>query len=86
MRIGDWAVVTMMGGILTYDLVTPPGETVSEAVDRYLERRPILTTIFIGITAGHLLNRIPVYLDLYALFFAGVGRFVRRSIHNAQPS
>ena len=79
MRTGDYAVVTLMGGVLVYDLATEPGETVSEAVDRYLERRPILTTIFVLITAGHLLNRLPVYLDFYALFFRGVGRVWKKS-------
>lgn len=88
MRPRDKAVITMWVGILAWDLTCPPHETISEAVDDYLDKRPLVTTIFIGLTAAHLLNRLPAWADVFALFFAAVGRSAKQSVqeHLAQPS
>lgn len=53
--------------VAAYDMLAPEGETLSEGVDRALERHPLLTTAAIGATALHLLNvlrpeRDPIHL------------------------
>ena len=58
-----WA--TLATGVALYDLYAPEGETMSEAVDRALER-PYLRYMAIGtvaVTAAHLLNVLPPQID-----------------------
>ena len=38
-------------------------EMLSQAVDRYLVRRPVLTYVVVGAVALHLLNRLPAFAD-----------------------
>ncbi|MCT7369479.1 DUF7427 family protein [Mycolicibacterium llatzerense] len=38
-------------------------EMLSQAVDRYLERRPFLTWLVVGAVSLHLLNRLPPFAD-----------------------
>lgn len=55
-----WGVLAT--GVVAYDVLCPPGETLSEGVDRALERSPLskASTIALGaITLAHLLNQIP---------------------------
>lgn len=49
-----WAALGI--GVIGYDLLCPPGETLSEGVDRALETRKVLTMAAIGVTALHLAN------------------------------
>lgn len=43
-------------------------ELLSEAVDRYLDRRPWVTRLAVGYLAAHLLNLVPARVDpLYRL-------------------
>jgi len=49
-----WAAV--IGGVCLIDYFAPEGQTLSEGVDRALEKRPLLTAAAIGMTAMHLLN------------------------------
>lgn len=59
-----WAV--MATGILAYELVAPPGELLSEGVDRALERSSLAkaaTLGAIGCTALHLANVLPERID-----------------------
>jgi hypothetical protein len=57
------ALVTIIGGGLIYDAFCAKGETVSEAVHRAKEKRPITTSVIIGTTALHLLNVLPKPID-----------------------
>lgn len=43
-------------GVAAYDYLAPQGETMSEAVDRAIERHPIATIAAVGAVALHLLN------------------------------
>ena len=56
-----WSAIAL--GVVTYDVLCPKGETLSEGVDRALEKYPALTTIAIGAVALHLLNVLPPEID-----------------------
>ena len=56
-----WAGV--VGGILTYEVVAPENELLSEAADRAIEAHPILTRLAIFLVALHLANLLPTRID-----------------------
>lgn len=58
-----WATIGL--GVLAYELVTPPGELLSEGVDRAIAKYPILTRAAVGYTALHLMNLLPEPVDLF---------------------
>ena len=49
--------------IMLYELVAPPDQLLSEAVDRALLTHPLITRLGIAIVALHLVNAIPERLD-----------------------
>lgn len=64
-RPSNLAWVALAAGVATYDYYAPPGETLSEAVDRALER-PVGRVLALGaiaITAAHLINVLPPEID-----------------------
>jgi hypothetical protein len=63
MKPSDYAWLTLAIGIITYEIASPPGELLSQAVDRYRRRHPIATDIAIVYIAAHLLRRWPQRLD-----------------------
>lgn len=70
---GDWAWI----GILAYELFCPPGEMLSESLDRKLERMPRLTEALIVYTALHCANRLPPRVDLFHQAARWLGRVER---------
>lgn len=67
-----WVVMAL--GITAYELACPKGETLSEGVDRLMERSPVSRAATLGalaITSAHLGNLIPQKYDPfhYALFW-----------------
>lgn len=58
-----WGVLGL--GVLGYDVLSPPGETLSEGVDRALEheRGRWIALGGIAVTAAHLANLIPERVD-----------------------
>lgn len=56
-----WAVLAL--GVVTYDLLCPKGETLSEGVDGWLADKPLATIGAIGATTLHLLNVLPKRID-----------------------
>lgn len=54
-------------GVAVYEMLCPPGETLSEGVDRALEcpRGKYLALGAIAITAAHLANVLPKNIDPY---------------------
>lgn len=56
-----WAVLTV--GVLVYEYHAPPGQLLSEGIDRALIRYPNLTRFVVTIVALHLLNLIPQQID-----------------------
>lgn len=51
--------------IAAYEIICPDTHTISEGVDRLIEKHPILTRAVIGYTALHLMNLLPEKLDLF---------------------
>lgn len=66
-----WAV--LVAAIIVYELAAPRGQLLSEAVDRWLEKRPWPTRLAVIVTAAHLLNVLPDRVDP----FTGVGHLSR---------
>ena len=69
MRPADRAWLVLAAGVIAYDLLAPPGETLSEGVDRYLSRRPWLTKLLVLGVAKHLTNEVAPWADPVALGF-----------------
>lgn len=63
MHRGDWAWSAIAAGVIAYEASCPPGELLSEAVDRYRAARPIATHLAVGYLALHLLRRWPARAD-----------------------
>lgn len=61
--------LAIAGLVTAYEIACPPGELLSEGVDRGIEQRPLLTKLAIGVTALHLMNAIP---ERYDPFHRGV--------------
>ena len=50
------AWVGLIVSVAAYDYYAPDGQTLSEGVDRALQKHPLATTAAIGMTAMHLMN------------------------------
>lgn len=59
-----WGVLA--ASIITYDVLCPNGQTLSEGVDRALESHKVLTLAAIGVTALHLANLLPDSIDPFS--------------------
>jgi hypothetical protein len=57
------AWVTMALGIVAYELIAPEGQLLSEAVDRFLVKHPVVTRVVVISVAAHLLNVLPNRVD-----------------------
>jgi len=63
MKHGDVAWLTLAAGIVLYEVAAPKGELLSEAVDRYRRRHPVITNGTIFYIAMHLLRQWPKRID-----------------------
>lgn len=63
MKHSDAAWVTLAVGVLTYEIAAPPGQLLSEAVDRYRGRHPVIIAGVIVYLAAHLLRIVPTRID-----------------------
>lgn len=78
MRAGSKAWLALGIGVVVYEFASREGELLSEAVDRYLEEYPVVTTAAIVLTAMHLLNVLPERVDPWVMglrFVKGGSRF-----------
>lgn len=57
------AIAGLIGGVALYDIKCPKGETISEGVDRLLEKHKLATLGTIAVTALHLGNVLPDRYD-----------------------
>lgn len=76
MKAGDYGWIGLTAGVIAFDALAP--ETLSGAVDRYLER-PIGRIVAIGaiaVTGAHLMNLLPERLDPIHQGFDLLRRFV----------
>lgn len=67
-----WALIGAV--VLAHEIISPPGELLSEGADRALSRHPILTRAAIGLTALHLANVLPEPIDP----FSRLTKFLKR--------
>lgn len=63
MKPGDIAWTALAAGVIAYELRAPHGELLSEAVDRYRARRPLVTHAAVIYVAGHLVRVWPARVD-----------------------
>jgi len=63
LRPADRAWLTLGAGVLAWDVACPAGCTLSEGVDRYIERHPWLTRAVVAVVGLHLANLLPTALD-----------------------
>lgn len=63
LRPSDRAWVILTAGIIAWDVWCPPGEMLSEGVDRYMLRHPWITRGVVALVALHLCNHLPPVAD-----------------------
>lgn len=71
-----WAWLSLAIGIFAYDVACPPGQTLSEEVDRWLESRTgrVAAWAVGGIVTAHLYNVTPQRFDPIHRLFTALGR------------
>ena len=74
MKHGDIAWVSVAAAIILYEALCPPGQLMSEAVDRYRRRHPFITNGIIFYIAMHLMRQWPRKIDPLHQFAARVSR------------
>ena len=55
-RPGIFAWAALVIGVVAYDAACPPGHTMSEEVDRWLDTSPVVVWVVLGLVAAHLLT------------------------------
>ena len=77
---GAKAALGVWVAALVWDAICPPGQTISEAVERGLsdKRTEPIVTLLILVTAAHLLRATNDRFDLYTVGFRLAGRMVKR--------
>lgn len=63
MTPSGWAWIGVAAGVAAYDIASPPGQTLSEGVDRWLIAHPLLTRCAVALVAAHLCNLLPDRAD-----------------------
>lgn len=75
-RPSNLAWGALAAGVVVYDYLAPSGETLSEAVDRAVDKHPVATAAAVGAVALHLLNAFEKYqLERYDLIHQLALRF-----------
>lgn len=63
MITGERAWLVLAVAVALYEIAAPKDQLLSEAVDRWLAKRPWMTRAVVVLTAAHLLNLIPQRVD-----------------------
>lgn len=74
MKHGDAAWTTLACGVLVYELTAPPNELLSEAMDRYRARHPLVAGLTVVYLAAHLLRIWPQRIDPLHQFATRIGQ------------
>lgn len=74
MRHGDWAWLTILMFVVSYELACPRGELLSQAVDGYRASHPVLVWVTVLYLAGHLLRVWPATVDPLSILWSWLGR------------
>lgn len=62
------AWIGLVAGVAAWDIFCPPGETLSEGYDSFMERHKLLALGAVAVTGAHLINAIPKNLDPFTAF------------------
>ncbi|MDG3012391.1 hypothetical protein G4X40_19815 [Rhodococcus sp. D2-41] len=60
---GARAWLILAASIVAYEIAAPDDQLLSEAADRAIVRRPILTRCAVALVAAHVANLIPARID-----------------------
>lgn len=63
MRPADYAWLSLAAGVVTWEMLCPPDELLSQAMDRYRATRPVIVHLGVIYIAAHLLRRWPRRAD-----------------------
>lgn len=77
MTSADRAWIVLGVGVLGYDVLCEPGETMSEGADRYMMRHPWLVRGVAFILAAHVCNIVKPEYDIIHLGFVALRRIRR---------
>ncbi len=77
MQPRDYACLALATGVVTWDLLAPAEQTISEAADDYLVRRRAATEVGLLVLYLHVANKLPQRLDPIHGMFVGL-RALRR--------
>jgi hypothetical protein len=69
MRPADRAWIALATGVLAYDVLAPPSQTLSDGADRYMMNHPWLTRTVAFALAAHVCNLVRPECDPIHLFF-----------------
>lgn len=73
MRPSTKAWITLIAGVVVWDVVCEPGEMLSEASAGFAKAHPVLAYLVVGSVAAHLVEKIPKRIDP----IHGIGVFLR---------
>lgn len=69
LRPADRAWIALAAGVVAYDLLAAPEQTLSDGADRYMMSHPWLTRAVAAAVAGHVCNLVPDRFDVIHLLF-----------------
>jgi hypothetical protein len=73
----DRAWIALATGVVVYDVLAPPAQTLSEGADRYMLKHPWKTRAVAAAVAAHVCNALPDRCDPIHLLFAGLRAWKR---------
>lgn len=74
MRPADRAWIALTTGVFAYDVLAPPGQTLSEGADHYMLKHPWLTRCVAFALAAHVCNLVKPEWDAIHLLFSALRR------------
>jgi hypothetical protein len=77
LKPSDTAWITLGVGVITYDVLAGPGETMSEGADRYMLRHPWLVRGVAFALAAHVCNIVSPRYDVVHQMFEAMRRVGR---------
>jgi hypothetical protein len=80
MSPGAKATIGLWGAAIIWDVLCPPGETISEAIERGLndKRTEALVTLGLLATVAHLMRMFDERYDIYSIGFRVLGNVIER--------
>lgn len=77
MKSSDRAWITLVAGVVGWNLWCEDGMTFSERMDDYLIARPVLTRLVVTVVAAHLINATAPRYDVIHVGFVALRRISR---------